>query len=319
MKKRNPGLQDDAALVTVRRGDDGEALVMAVVNSARHVPLRSLAIKANNENGLVNMTSAIAAIVRALPKTCTTIELIDAYKWEHQGPGYHYNDRVRFGPLDELFALPQLESMEITATKARDLELETIRAPNLKHFAIRTVEFADADRAPRGLVQTLASASWPSLESFYLPIPQAWRYHNCVHHDTEHPQYRNVRDDEYEAEYLQLDWSEEIGPLLTSLRQLHLRRLGFAAFESARALFRALDKHGLPEPLEELDLSEGGDWRWPDQLQEIVRKLPNLRRLLVRETPLDREHFASLAAEVIHSNPGTRRYRFVETAEYEED
>ncbi len=213
----------------------------------------------------------------------------------------------------------RLEHIRLDVADSQALDLESIAAPSLRSFALRSLRFADWEDAGtmRG---RLAGASWPNLESFELRLVETWVANVPNEIDPYIPIYtaedyegRNDTDDDGDSEGI--NWKTELAPVLATLKACPLRRLALTSFESSTSVLEALADSGLLAVIQELDLSDSSlrehdvDW-----IREHADLFANLDRLVVERTPIGATGAKTLLAinpRTVYSEGNGARYRYV--------
>ena len=314
---------------------EAEAALTALFAAPAAESLHSLTLTGVVDRGEepIDLSAAVAALATAWPASCKSLRLIDqraekctrlvSRDWE---PG---ENLVRFGELGAVLALPGLESLHITTADPHALRLgapddpdDQIKAPDLRHFTLHGLRYAEAyGNEPLDLSTDLAQASWPHLESFDLRIPETWVASYVEDSDAYHTPYSDMdiapdhHDELDDGDNEGVNWSRELGPLLASLSSLPLKRLALTSFDSADTLVQALVSHGLPATLEELDLSQSSlSSREVATLLGHRQLLGNLKTLDIRQTRVSKknaEKLAEIIPEVRHSSGGGAVHRYI--------
>lgn len=322
----------EAVDITVSPANDEDAknMVQALLAAPAAGSLQSLTLTGavSNAEETVDLSATISAMSLDWPSSCKSLRLIDqraarctrlvSRDWQPE------ENLVSFGDLGPILALPALESLHITTADPHQLHfgLDTIQAPNLRHFTLHGLRYGeDHGDHPSNLSETLAEATWPHLESFDLRIPETWVAGYVDDSNAYHTPYGDMdmdldyHDELDEGDNNGIDWSSELGPLLSSLKPLPLRRLALTSFDSADSLLRALVTYGLAETLEELDLSCSSlsSAEVPTMLEhsELFRAL---KLLDVRQTAISKSNagrLTGLGPEVKHSTGSGARYRYI--------
>lgn len=227
---------------------------------------------------------------------------------------------VGFGSLDPLWTLPALRSLEVVMADVRQLEPGTIRSSTLTDLTVHGLRFAGSgygDGDPNDLAQALGAASLPALASLDLRLCEQWTANVPDDSDAYRPYGPGGDEGVDDGEPEGAIWGGELGPTLAMLaKSPSLKQLRLTSFDNSAALLEALNEHGLPSSLEELDLSGSMVDEACVPLFEANAGYRKLKRLVVEDTRLNEKAFAALKKlipEVI-GEPGERylpRFRYV--------
>lgn len=298
-------------------GDDAADLVGKVLESALGAAMRSLRLVGTTPtvSDEVDLSGGIALLSSGLPRSCVGLELIDERAEKARilvssdyDPG---ENLVSFGSLDEVWTIRHLESLRLQVADPGQIALGTIDGPELRDFALLGLRWANPYDAQSDMARALAAAAWPKLERLALRLPETLTYSWPSQQGAyvpderydEEPPYEHYLDDEGWRE--EMNWSGELGGLLESLKKTPLVRLSLTSFASPTTLLEALQEHGLPSTLRELDLSESDlaneHVAW---LAEHEALLSGLEKLDLSGTLIESvDALANLGPEIIHT-PG---------------
>lgn len=315
--------------LAVRPGDDAADLVGKLLDSALGQSMRSLSLVGQTPrvSEEVDLSAGIALLPGRMPSTCVGLELIDERAEKARilvssdyDPG---ENLVSFGSLDEVWSIRHLESLRLQVADPDQLTIGTINAPALRDFALLGLRWGNPYDEQSELARVLAAATWPELERLALRLPETLTYSWPSQQGAYVPEDRYDEEppvDDYlddEGFHEEMDWSEELGDLLQSLKNTKLVRLSLTSLASPSALLEALEEHGLPSTLRELDLSEsdlGNEHvTW---LAEHAELLSGLEKLDLSGTLIENvDALAGLAPEVVHRPGDGAIHRFSVGAE----
>jgi hypothetical protein len=230
---------------------------------------------------------------------------------------------VGFGSLDPLWALPALRSLEVVMADVRQLEPGTIHSSTLSSLTVHGLRFAGSgfgDGDPNELAQALGAARLPALAKLELRLCEEWTANRPDDSDAYLPYAYGEDDSEEGADDGDGEgarWGAELGPVLAMLaRSTTLKELRLTSFENGEGLLEALNEHGLPSSLEELDLSGSMIDEACVPLFEANAGYRKLKRLVVEDTRLNEQAFTALKKliGVVIGEPGERylpQFRYV--------
>ena len=304
---------------------DGAIDALFAAPSATH--LRSVSLVGVSKNkATVDLTGATAKLAAVLPATCKTVGFID----ERAAKATLLSSRdfdpdpnlVRFGDLNPFFTNANVESVTISAADSEQLNLGAISAPKLKSFTLNSLRYGvdpynDTEVA---LSNSLASSSWPSLESFELRLTETWMANIVddadayVSHYAGEENFEDRMDEaEDEGDNEGVNWSQ-LRALLESLKKTQLKRLALTSVDSASSLLDLIAEVGLPPTLEVLDLSDGSvdNAAWFVNNKKLFAPL---KRLVLERTSMtddDAKDLTALGIEIRHSHSSNgARYRYI--------
>jgi uncharacterized protein (TIGR02996 family) len=318
----------EMAAVRVGPQDDAAAMTRALLASPAAEGLWKLSLVGvpSGSHDAIDLSGAVAEVVKAMPESCRYVALVDDKANKSQSlisrdydPG---ENLVQFGPLTELVALSGLERLHIVTADPHQLDFEGLDAPGLRSFTLHGLRFAESYDAPSQIATQLASIKWPKLEDFEARLAETWTCSVPDETGAYVAVYAEMDEDEsYYDEYDDDGWNEgvnyteELAGLMESLKQTPLKRLALTSFDSSGQLLEALRSHGLPETLEELDLSESSLGAEAVQFfldnKELFGKL---KRLVLEDTLIgddDAKKLADLGPEIEHSEGSGACYRFL--------
>jgi len=318
----------ERATIRVGPRDDPAALVGALLDSAAAADLREIALTgvAESDGDRIDLAPGVARLAAGMPRSCTAVSLAD----ERAGRSRSLISRdydpmenlVQLGSLAELCALPRLERLRIVTADPYQTSFQDLEAPGLRSFALHGLRFALAYDAPSELATQIASIRWPRLEELELTLAETWTASVPNEDGCYVSAYSDPEDAEYLEEYGEDDgwnegvpWPQELAGVLGNLKQTPLRRLALTSFDSAAQLLEALVEHGLPETLEELDLSNSSlAGEHVQRFLEHKETFGGLKRLVLEGTLIteaEAEALAGLGPEIRHSGGGGARYRYL--------
>jgi hypothetical protein len=225
---------------------------------------------------------------------------------------------VELVSMDKVWAIKHLERLRLQVADTQQIQLGSIDAPELREFAFLGLRWAEPYGDETEMAAKLGEAKWPKLESFALRIPETFTYswpeqygaYVPVDRYAEEPPYEDYYDDEGWSE--DVNWSGELAGLLANLKNTQLKRLSLTSFASSRALLEALQEHGLPSTLEELDLGASDltddDAAWIAEHRDLFA---SLKKLDLSSTLIENaESLSDLGPEVVCSRGGGSIYQF---------
>lgn len=299
--------------------DDPRQLLSALLASPIAPSIRRLRLVARtpSTDEPVDLAPGLALLGERLPSSCVALDLVDARARDARIlVASYYTPRgnlVRFGSLDAIWKIRHLESLSLQVADMAQIDLGTIDAPSLLSFSFLGLRW-DED-----LAGPLAAARWPRLRHLALRLAETvtvtWPSQDGAYVRLERYD-EQVGIDEYgldEGWYREdVNWSVVLGPLLASLHRVPLVSLSLTSCASVGPLLEALERHGLPETLRSLDLSESDlEEEHAQWMRERWALLSNLERLDLRGTLLeDPSALAVLAPEVLHSRGPGALHRF---------
>lgn len=318
----------ERATVRVGPGDDPAVLVGALLDTAAAAGLAAITLMgvAASDGDRIDLAPGVARLVAGLPEGCTAVSLVDERAGRSQSLISRDYDPmenlVQLGSLTELCALPRLERLRIVTADPYQTDFRDLEAPGLRSFALHGLRFALAYDAPSELATQIAGVKWPKLEELELTLAETWTASVPSEDGCYVSAYADMEDADYLEEYGEDDgwnegvpWTQELAGILGNLKQTPLRRLALTSFDSAAQLLEALVEHGLPETLEELDLSDSSlAGEHVQHFLEHQETYGGLKRLVLEGTLITEAEAAALAAlgpEIRHSEGGGARYRYL--------
>jgi uncharacterized protein (TIGR02996 family) len=319
----------DTAEIRVGPKDDAAAMTRALLASPAAAGIERLSLVGvpGGSGDEIDLSPGVAEVVKALPESCRSVALVDDKAARSQSlisrdydPG---ENLVGFGSLTELVALPGLEQLQVVTADPYQIDFDGLEAPNLRSFTLHGLRFAESYDAPSQIATQLASIKWPKLEDFEARLAETWTCSVPDETGAYVAVYAEMDDDEsYYDEYGDDDgwnegvnYTEELAGLMENFKQTPLKRLALTSFDSSEQLLEALRSHGLPEGLEELDLSESSLGAEGVQFfldnKEVFAKL---KRLVLEDTLIsadDAKKLSDLGPEIQHSEGGGACYRFL--------
>ena len=309
------------ASLHVDPGDDPAALVRALLDAPIAAAMPRLRLVARTAGARpVDLAPGIALLAEGLSQATTALELADDRAKRSQilvssdyTPG---TNLVSFGSLDAVWAIRHLEALRIDVADVEQLSLGTIDAPALADFALIGLRWPYAYEDASDTAKALAAARWPALDRLSLRLPETITY---SWPDQEGAYIAQERYDEpndyYEDEDGwggEVNWGDELGPLLESLRNTPLTQLSLTSFANSRPLLEALVASGLLSQLSRLDLSgsdlDDDDVAWMLEQRAAFAKLDHLD---LNGTPLSRsDDLATLGPQIAFSPGGGHGYEF---------
>ena len=318
----------EQATIRVGPGDDPAVLVGALLDTAAAAELRAITLMgvAASDGDQVDLAPGVGRLVAGMPQSCTAVSLVDERAGRSQSLVSRDYDPmenlVQLGSLAEICALPHLEQLRIVTADPYQTSFLDLEAPGLRAFSLHGLRFALAYDAPSELATQLASIKWPKLEELELTLAETWTASVPNEDGCYVSAYSDIEDADYLEEYGEDDgwnegvpWSQELAGILGNVKQTPLRRLALTSFDSGAQLLEALVEHGLPETLEELDLSDSSlAGEHVQHFLEHRETYGGLKRLVLEGTLITEAEAGALAAlgpEIRHSRGGGARYRYL--------
>lgn len=311
----------ELSAVEVRIGpdDDGPALIRAILEAPVAELLHDITL-IGVPDGARSLDLSASMDLLANVHRITSLGLVD--------------DRARnarmlvsrdFDPDNNLVTLGQLapfwdrlQHLRLEVADSQEIDLESIEAPELRSFTLRSLRFADWEDA-QTMCKRLANASWPQLEAFELRLVETWVANVPNEIDPyvaiySAPDYEG-RDDTDDGDGEGINWKTELAPVLATLKACPLRRLALTSFDSSTSVLEAIVDSGLLSVIEELDLSDSAlqphDVDWMLEHRDVFA---HLRRLVVERTSIGATGAATLREinpRTVYSEGNGAQYRYV--------
>lgn len=316
-----------AAEVHVKPGDDGEAIVRALLDAPVTANLSQIALVAHPERGTSVDLAPAMAVLEADERIKGLALVDDRARRSKMLVSRDFDPDANLVTLGSLAGFwPRLERLRLVVADAQQLELPGIDAPELRNFVLHNLRYGDGWGGGAGpLTDHLALAKWPKLAELEVRLCETW-IANIPEEDEPYVRVYSEPDDEdddgryaeeaEEGEIDSVDWSQLSG-LFGNLKQCPLRRLALTNFVGSGSLIDTLGQAGVAPTLVELDLSHSA-LSDDDVVERMFAHLPTfstIKRMVLDGTHVTDEamtRLRGLGIEVVKDgSPAGAKYRFV--------